>query len=199
VKISSALQIALEALGDHRPIRTKHILEDMPDLVYIRGLIPPFITDEELLWYYDRHVRDDLKEPAVRIRFLILMNHFVRIRTDPRFLLAEAVNVHRITGTTHKRQRTAQLSQLAEEVSCFGEESLAPGALKFMEWWAKCKRKNKIPVKDHNGRRIVRKSRSKPAQYSTHFSPELFTCNEAAARYARDHFRLKYLKLLEDE
>jgi hypothetical protein len=193
------MQIALEKLGDHHPIRAKHILEDMPDLVYIRGLIPLFITDEELLWYYDRHVREDLNEPAVRIRFLILMNHFVRIRTDPQFLLAEAVNVHRITGTTHKRQRTVQLTKLAEEVGCFGEESLAPDALKFMEWWAKCKRKNKIPMKDHKGLRIVLKTRSTPAQYFTRFSPELFTCEEAAGRYARDHFRLKYLKLLEDE
>ena len=187
----------LDGLGDHKPVTMQHIMETMPDLPYLREIVPPVVTDDELLWYYERHVKGDLKEPATRIRFMLLVNHFVRIRLDPRFLLAEAVSVHRTTGLKHKTSKTKSLHKMAAQSKRFGVQSLAPHALDFMEWWKKEGKNAKTLLHDHNGKPLA--TRMKKGAWKASGTNRVFSTPAAASLYARDHFRNLYDKLLGDE
>jgi len=197
VRISRDLLRYLDNLGDHKPITRRHIKEEMPSMQVLRTIIPTVVTDDELLWYYERHVKEDLDEPATRIRFLILINHFVRIRLDPEFLIAEAVSVHRTTGLTHKNAKTKSLYKMAAECKRFGSESLAPNALKFMEWWKKTGRNTKALLEDHNGNPLAVKV--KKGVWRATGTNSVFSTPAAASLYAREHFRNLYMKLLGDE
>ena len=128
---------------------------------------------------------------------MLFINHFYRIRTDPRFLVSEAVQCHRITGTEHKKRRHEELMQMVDEAKEYGCDSLAPQAFAFLEWWRKKKHHKTFPRVDHLGREIVFRTGSKA--WGTYLGSQVFSCRPAAERYARDHFRLKYNALLEDE
>lgn len=197
MKISTGLLEVLENLGDHQPLNPSHIMETMPDLPDLLGLIPNIIKTDELEFVYKKHEKYDWSFPKTRIGFMLFINHFYRIRTDPRFLLAEAVQCHRITGSDHKKRREAQLLQMVSEAKEYGCESLAPEAYKFLEWWRIKKRRKTLPLRNHLGKLIVFRNGYK--SWSTILSPQLFSCKPAAERYARDHFRLKYERLLEEE
>jgi len=197
VKISKGLLESLDNLGDHHPLKVTHFIQEMPSLEVLRTLIPNIIKDDEIEFIYSKQDRWDFWFPKHRIAFMLFINHFFRIRTDPRFLIAEAVACHRITGTKHKARRHAELLQMAKEAQQHGCESLAPGAYAFLEWWAKGKRRKNLPMFDHLGRRTV--FRKSHLQWGTHLNGEVFSCKSSAERYARDHFRLRYEALLEEE
>lgn len=197
MKISKGLLEFLDDLGDHAPLNSTHIMETMPDPPTLRGLIPSIVKDDELIFIYNKHEKYDFWFPKTRIGFMLFINHFYRIRLDPRFLVSEAVACHRITGTEHKKRRIAELHEMVEEAKCFGSKSFAPQTFEFLEWWSKYKRKKTLPKTDHLGRTLVFREGVK--EWGTSLSQQLFSCKPAAERYARDIFRLKYNALMEDE
>lgn len=190
----------LESLGnpdDHQPLNPNHILETMPSLQEIRGLTPAIIKDDELQFIYEKHEKYGFDDPKHRIGFMHFINHFYRIRTDPRFLIAEAVACHRITGSKHKKRRMVELQEMVDEAKEFGCDSLAPEVLHFLEWYNRIRRRKTMPPLDHLGRDIAFRVGSKA--WATPYAPQVFSCKTAAERYARDHFRLRYRRFLEDE
>ncbi len=197
VQISKGLLEFLDGLGDHQPLNTSHIFSEMPTLQQIRSLTPSIIKSDELEFIYDKHTKYDWSFPKTRIGFMLFINHFVRIRTDPRFLVSEAVQCHRITGAEHKKRRHAELMGMVEEALEHGCESLAPQAYTFLEWWRNKRQLKTFPRTDYLGRATV--FRTGESSWGTHLGPQVFSCRTAAERYARDHFRLKYNKLLEEE
>ena len=197
MQISKGLLEFLEDLGDHQPLNPSHIMTEMPSLTELRGLIPAIIKSDEIKFIYDKHAKYDWWFPKTRIGFMLFINHFFRIRTDPRFLVSEAVQCHRITGTEHKKRRYAELMEMAQEALEYGCESLAPQAFAFLEWWRSKKHRKSLPRTDYLGRATVFRTGRK--SWGTHLSSQVFSCRPAAERYARDHFRLKYNALLEEE
>lgn len=197
MQISKGLLEFLEDLGDHQPLNPSHIMTEMPSLTELRGLIPAIIKSDEIEFVYEKHEKYDWWFPKTRIGFMLFINHFYRIRTDPRFLVSEAVQCHRITGTEHKKRRHEELMQMVDEAKEYGCDSLAPQAFAFLEWWRKKKHHKTFPRVDHLGREIVFRTGSKA--WGTYLGSQVFSCRPAAERYARDHFRLKYNALLEDE
>lgn len=197
MQISKGLLEFLDDLGDHQPLNPSHIMTEMPSLTELRGLIPAIIKSDEIEFVYEKHEKYDWWFPKTRIGFMLFINHFYRIRTDPRFLVSEAVQCHRITGTEHKKRRHEELMQMVDEAKEYGCDSLAPQAFDFLEWWRKKKHHKTFPRVDHLGREIVFRTGSKA--WGTYLGSQVFSCRPAAERYARDHFRLKYNALLEDE
>ncbi len=197
MQISKGLLEFLESLGDHQPLNPSHIMNKMPSLHELRGLVPRIIKSDELEFIYEKHAKYDWWFPKTRIGFMLFINHFFRIRTDPRFLISEAVQCHRITGARHKKQRYAELMGMAEEALEYGCESLAPQAFAFLEWWKSKRRRKYLPRTDYLGRATVFRTGIK--SWGTQLSSQVFSCRTAAERYVRDHFRLKYNALLEEE
>lgn len=197
MKISKDLLESLEKLGDHHPLAPTLFMEKMPSVETLRPLIPTIIGTDEIRFIYKKQNLFNYWFPKHRIAFMLFINHFFRIRTDPHFLIAEAVQCHRITGSEHKKRRHIQLLDMVEEARQHGCDSIAVAAYDFLEWWNKWRRCKTFPSRDHLGRPTV--FPTEQGAWGTQLSAQVFSCKSSAKSYARDHFQMRYEALLEDE
>jgi len=196
MKISQELLHDLSGVG---PVKPEHIMEYLPSLKVLRGVVPPIISTEDLGNILKKHgyLNQDAF-PEIRIRFMLYINHYIRIRTDPEFLSTEAALAHKTTGTNPGGDRVAQIRDMTYAAESLKKHPATTTTADFLEWHDRVN--GSFYTLAHDGRPIVTWCRKRNRWYITHEkTPQLFYTKSLALGYARERFLSEYQTILGEE
>ena len=207
MKISQELLDELEALGKHSPVKPNHIMEYLPSLKAMRKIVPPIMSTDYLEWVLNRHAYQNLDEfPKTRIRCMMYINHFIRVRTDPEFLSTEAALAHKSTGCNLGGDRVAHVRDMTYAAESLKKNPKTTTTADLLEWHERvegtfytiaydkqpivtwCRKRNRWYITHEEGRELLYPRNSK-----------LFTTKSAALEYARERFLTEYQSILSEE
>ena len=201
MKISKDLLAYLESLGDQRPITTDHILESMPTYEELREIVPLVMPDADLQFALDKCYKLKASEHSTRIRFMLYVNHYVRIRTDDQFLRTESVIAHKNLASGPFGKRVGQVLDMSHAVQVLKENPSTDSYLNFLSWYENSA-EGKLYRNGPDGTPIVYFDNEICRWRLTHYENdprETWYTKTLAMKYARKRFRNIYEALIKEE
>jgi hypothetical protein len=200
LEISSELLEYLDELGEQTPVTRHHILKYMPTVHEVRSVVPAVMSTAELKWAIDHAEYQGMDDfPETRIRFMLYVNHYVRVRTDPGFLRSESAIAHRQLGHPYNRLLAEEVRDMEYAAESIKDNPSSIITADFLVWYERVK---DTPFRiGPDGLPIVGWCNKRRRWHSTYYptdDKDLAYTKTPALIHAREQFRLDYLSIMSE-